>query len=188
MISKHSHDIEPERVVHLHENIEKNVDEDISETFQYEESEITKELSEQSSEQSELHIPTIEEFKTALIESSSAFVAKLNRQPNMTKSITKEVIHYTTDLFNSNFIDILKRVHGNYREHDNSQLCSEMLNAISNPFHGLETVYKGEKYLEKAGYRIKPAAFSIRSEVYPKKNRRHNDRKVKRLNWTNKPT
>lgn len=165
LITKHPLAIVPEPVVHSYENIETNMNEDVSDTFHN----VNSELPQQPLDEPELSIPNFNEFKTALIESSSAFVANLNRHPNITKSITQDVIDYTTELLNSGFMDISKTVHSRCCKDKGCQLCSEMLNAISNPFQGLETVYKREKYLEKSGYLIKPAAFSVGSKEVPKK-------------------
>lgn len=166
--SKHPCDIQLEPVIRYGENPDAIVGGNISDTFFYNESAVSRQ---QNSNEPQQNIPTIGEFKIALIESTSAFIAKLNRHSNITKSISQEIVNYTSDLFNSGFIDILKTVivNINDNENNNRQLCNDMLNAALNPFQGLETVYKREKYLERAGYLIKPTAFTIGSKEHPKR-------------------
>lgn len=62
----------------------------------------------------------------------------------------------------------MKKVHSHCSKNNNSHLFHEIIDTLSNPFQGLETSYRREKYLEKACHLIRPSAFTIGSEINPK--------------------
>jgi len=54
--------------------------------------------------------PDIDEFKTALTKSASAFVGKLCCNPNISKAAIQDIVQNTRELFNSDFLNILKQL------------------------------------------------------------------------------
>lgn len=108
-------------------------------------------------------------------------MTKLYCNPNISKAAIQDIIQNTKELFNSDFLDILKQIHiTSNNSYDND--FNKVIEALSNPFSNLETHYQREKNLENTGFLIRPSKFLIGSEEYPQKNSQCYDSKCKRCN------
>lgn len=115
--SKHSPDSDPTPAVQLSENAEVNRVDHILPGYSIHND--GSELTEQFVEEPEISIPTLDEFKNALLESSSGFLSKLNSHPNITKATVQDIVNYTSDLFKPILVEP-PRVLGFYRHFEES--------------------------------------------------------------------
>lgn len=112
--------------------------------------------------------PSVAEFKSTLTKSASAFIAKLYCNPHISKTAIQDIILNVKEFFLSDFLNILKEIHMTDTNNSYKNDFNEMIEALSDPFQNIETIYNREQYLEKIGCLIRPSGYLIGTEECPK--------------------
>lgn len=102
---------------------------------------------------------SVNDVKAAVHDAATSFIAKLYSNPNISRAVIQVIIENTTELFGSCGVDLLKQALSDKNVID--EQLDEMLNAVANPFVGLDTEYFRQKHLTTVEYLIPPSPFTI---------------------------
>ena len=102
---------------------------------------------------------------------AALFVSRLNSNPKMTLSAVNDIVNSCTEMLAPSVLAVKEDIHSIMHQHDilleKAESLLKVLDVIENPFVGIDTAWKQNKYLERNGYYIEPQSFLTDSYVAP---------------------
>jgi hypothetical protein len=106
-----------------------------------------------------------------VLSDGALFVAKLRSNPKIPLSAINDIIQNCRDLISPAMCALKNEIKLLMQDKKVSEFSGdnlvEVLNVIGNPFSGLESTWKQNKYFEKKGVFIAPHTFLIDSYIVP---------------------
>lgn len=160
--AEHFSRLENSSVLPLGENLPSLSDQNVSQSFCYEE-----ETSMQVASTPDI---SPEFFQDLVKQSGQAFLVKLYSISSLPRSQVQMILELTTEFLGSGFLSVLKdKIISSINFEEDKKIVSDMVTILENPFINVSSEYLMLSNLEETNVLLKPVSYSIGEKIASKK-------------------